>query len=82
MTTLDTARLAPARPIFSRFTQGVAAFWMAVQERRSQRQMRAYLTRFDARLLADMGVDSDEIRAIARRRGDDLDSWRYHSDAA
>ncbi len=82
MTTLDTARLAPTPPIFSRFTQGMIALWVAFQERRRERQQLAYLTRYDARLLADMGVGQDDMRAIARRRGDDLNSWRYRSDTA
>lgn len=82
MTTLDTARLVPAHPIFARFGHSVTLLWAGVRERRNRRQAKTYLTRADARLLADMGVDPEEIQVIARRREDELDPWHYHGDAA
>ena len=80
MTTLDTVHFAPKRAFLSRFTYGVSAFWTSVRMRWQDRQAKAYLSRLDVRLLEDIGLDAAEIGAIARKRGDAVEPWRYHAD--
>ncbi len=51
-------------PVHARF-DGLRAFWLAFHERRATRAALRRAGRLGPRLLADMGIDAETVRAIS-----------------
>jgi uncharacterized protein YjiS (DUF1127 family) len=76
-TTTETVGFAPAKPFGVRLAAQAVHLWQAFNDRRRERQTLAQLSRYEPRLLIDMGFDPAEVYKATRGPWNEVDPWRF-----